>query len=195
MSSLCKTKGLSESSSVYLNAVRSEIAYFQPCRFRKDSTPNRRRRPGSRKPARLRRRTCTGGADGARRHPSAAGTSGEEYHVWYINESTRRPRFDIRKYYSITQCANPLGGTCDRSFRWAQWGSFADTGAGAVDDVESTRGSPGAVLDRVLYRKSRRKSNIHDTSLSVLRGILSGMVVGVTAAPGKSAWRVEVTVT
>ena len=137
-------------------------AYFQPCGFSKDSTPNSRRRPGGRKPAGLRRRTCIGGADGARSYPGAAATRSEEHHVRYINKSTRRPCFDIWEHVVVIRCADSLGGARNRSTPCAWWGPFAD--GNALDTVEPTRGPPGAVLDRELLssREENRILLLHD---------------------------------
>jgi hypothetical protein len=158
------------------------LRIFQPCRFRKGSAPNRRRGPGFRKPARLRRRTRTGRTDGPRRHPSAAATSCEEHPVRYIGESTRRPCFDIREYIPITQWVDPLGDTCNRSFRRTRWGLSTDVGS-AVDNGEPTRGSPGAVLDRELHSSHEEIEDwlLHDMNRT--RGLLSANSRG----PGKSA--------
>jgi hypothetical protein len=112
-------------------------------RFGKDGAPNSRRGPAG-----LRRRTTTGRADGVRGNPSAAAASGEEHHVWYIDESTRRACFDIQEHIVVIECVDPFGGACNRSTRWVWWGLSGDGGAVVV--VESTRRSPGAVLDREL---------------------------------------------
>ena len=74
--------------------------------------------PSGRKPAGFRRRTGTGGVDGARGHANAAAACSEEHHVRYIDESSRRPCIDIREHIVIIiECAdrlgaviNPLGG-------------------------------------------------------------------------------------
>ena len=113
--------------------------------------PDSGRGPSGRKPAGFRRRTGTGGADGARCHASAAAACSEEHHVWYIDESTRRPCFDIREHIVIIiECADRLGAGagCNRSTRWVWCGLPGD--GGYLDGFESTRGSPRAVLDREL---------------------------------------------
>jgi hypothetical protein len=144
------------SSFLYLGALLGlKVRFFQSCRFSKDRAPNGCRRPGGRKPAGLRRRTFTGGTHGARSHPSVAAASGEEHHVRYIDESTRRPCFDIWERVLVIRCADPLGrACCSRSTTWVWWGLIAD--GGALDTVEPTRGSPGAVLDREVLCWSRR---------------------------------------
>lgn len=120
----------------------------KPRRFGKDGTANRRRRASIRKPARLRRRTRVGGAEGARGHASAAAAGGEEHHVWHIGQPTRRPRFDFRERILVVDYARRPRTSCFIRCIWRCRPS-GTTNGGAIDIVEPTRRSSGAFLDRV----------------------------------------------
>ena len=93
---------------------------------------------------------------------------GEEHPVRHVDESARRPRFDIREHVVVAQRADSGGGDACDAF-----------------ELEPTGGSLGAVLDREVLLCSGEEMEFGFFLMDLV--LLSACAVAVAAASCESA--------